>query len=257
MIQTIRSEAIRETTALYSDVVYKNEGYWYGEAERPLKMSMLVPKHRKEHKPMPLLVFLCGGGCQVVDRNVWVPQLIRYAREGFVVASPEYRTDNDVKMPAPLLDVKAAIRFLKAHADRYCIDKNNVFLMGESAGGYLVNLAGTTMDLPEFEEGDFLTESTRVNGVIDIYGPSTGKRFQKEYYALKYVSKNSAPFLILHGTADTVVPISESEELYAALEEKGVPVDFYRLEDAIHGCDHFYQEKIEDIVLEFMRKNLK
>jgi len=256
MIRTIRVDAVRETTALYSEVVYKNEGAWYGEAERPLKMSMLVPKHRKDHKPMPLLVFLCGGGCHVVDRDVWMPQLIRYAREGFVVASPEYRTDNDVPMPAPLLDVKAAIRFLKAHADRYCIDRDNVFLMGESAGGYLVNLAGTTMGRAEFEEGDFQEENTRVNGIIDIYGPSTGNRFQREYYALKYVSKDSAPFLILHGTADTVVPVSESEELYEALEKNGVPVDFFRLEDAIHGCDSFYQEEVENIILGFMKRNM-
>jgi len=256
MIRTVRMEIEQECIALYSDVTYKNVGYWYNQADRPLKMSMLVPKHREDHPAMPLLIFLCGGGCQVVDRNVWVPQLIRYAKEGFVVASVEYRTNNDVKMPAQLLDVKAAIRYLKAHADRYCIDKKNVFIMGESAGGYLSNLVGTTMGMKEFDEGDFLEESSDVQGVIDIYGPSTGHNFKDDYYAMKYVSEKAAPFLILHGTADALVPVSESEVLYGKLTELGVPADMVLLDGAVHGCDNFYQKEIEDIVLEFMRKNI-
>lgn len=256
MIKTISVLAEQEPISLYADITYKNEDYWYNHTQRPLKMSILMPKRLDKHEgeKHPLLVFLCGGAMQVVDNNVWIPQLIRYAKEGMIVASVEYRTESDeVPKSEAAYDVKAAIRYLRAHADRYLIDKDNVFVMGESAGAWVSEMVGLTMGRPEFEKGDFLNESSGVNGVIDIYGPATWEKWE----LLHYVTKDAPPFLIFHGEADQVVPISESEKLYARLTENGVPADFYRLTGCIHGADNFYQKEIEDIVLDFIKRNEK
>ena len=272
----------QEAWALFSDVTYKNENYWYGEAERPLKLSMYVPKHRKNHGKMPLLVWLCGGAFQVVDRNVWMPQMLVYAKHGYIVASVEYRTVEDVPFPASLVDVKAAIRYLKAHADHYCIDKTRVFVMGESAGGALACQVGIMSGIPEYDIGDFLNESSEVNGVIDFYGPAENENYEEQIMgdpmmyaafvqrigglpekrqdvlkassAINYINPNTPPFLIVHGTEDEKVDIAQSERLYNRLVENGIPCDFIRVIGAKHGTDEFYQKEIENIVLAFLDK---
>ena len=71
----------------------------------------------------------------VVDRSVWLPELMRFAARGYVAASIEYRTSNEAQFPAQLTDVKAAVRYLRAHAEDYSIDPGRIFAMGESAGG--------------------------------------------------------------------------------------------------------------------------
>ena len=252
MIKTVDIPAVQETVSLYADITYKNEEYWYNEVQRPLKMSLLMPKTWEKHKgeKRPLLVFFCGGALQVVDNNVWIPELMRYAKEGMIVASVEYRTVNDVPPKEAVCDAKAAIRYLKAHADRYLIDKDKVFVMGESAGAWVSEMVGLTAGRPEFEKGDFLNESSAVTGVIDIYGPALGD----EWELLHYVTEDAPPFLILHGEEDKTVPVEHSEKLYEKLTECGVPVDFYRFAGCDHGVDNFFQQETEDIVLEFIRR---
>lgn len=286
MIKDLKVEVKREAIALIGDITYKNEEAWYGETERPLKMSLLVPKHKERHlEPLPLLLWLCGGGLRVVDHNIWLPQMVSIAEAGFIVASAEYRTINDVALPMPLIDVKAAIRYLRAHAAKYCIDPDHVFIMGESAGGMLASLAAVTPDNPEFEEGDFLDMSTRVSAAIDIYGltdldasyESAMKKntirgveqLQKagitdmadrasleRFSAIRYVKEDTVPFLILHGTEDEKVPISQSESFYQALQSKGVYSEFYRFDGCAHGVDEFYQPEIIDLIVAFMKKHL-
>lgn len=276
----------RDAISLICNVAYKNEVAWYGETERPLRMSLFVPKHKERcTQPRPLLVWLCGGALHVMDHNIWMPQLLSFAERGFIVASVEYRTVNESPLPAPLIDVKTAIRYLRAHADRYCIDPGNVFIMGESAGGMLASLVGVTQGLKEFEQGDFLEHSSGVNAVVDIYGiadlraayeSSAQDRMRgavalekvgsseaealnnlDRFSAIRYVSKDTVPFLILHGTADTTVELSQSENFYDKLTEYGVPCDYYRLEGCQHGVDEFYQPEIMDLVAEFMRRYIK
>lgn len=252
MIKTISSEVLQEAVSLYANITYKNEEYWYSEVQRPLRMSLLMPKNWEKHKgeKRPLLVFFCGGGLQVVDNNVWIPELMRYAKEGMIVASAEYRTVNDVPPEEAVCDAKAAIRYLKAHAERYLIDKDKVFVMGESAGAWVSEMVGLTAGMPEFEKGDFLNESSAVSGVIDIYGPTFGEKWE----LLHYVTENAPPFLIFHGEEDKTVPIAHSEKIYGKLTECGVQADFYRFAGCGHGEDNFFQQKTEDIVLGFIRK---
>ena len=274
----------RDAIALLTDVTYKNEKAWYGEAERSLKLSMYLPKHKERClKPMPLLVWLCGGAIQVVDKDVWMPQLIRFAQEGFVVASVAYRTMNDVPLPCPLIDVKAAIRYLRAHHEQYCIDPHHVFVMGESAGGMLASLVGTTGDDPRFEAGDYLDQSSAISAVVDFYGTVdlskayedrrhnlirgveclqkvSGSTVEERVEALKtcsainYVTPETPPFMILHGTSDELVDISQSDAMYERLTANQVPCEYYRFEGCRHGVDNFYQDEVIGWILSFLRR---
>ena len=81
-----------------------------------------------------------------MDRSAHLAYLSSLAQQGFVVASVEYRTSNEAKYPAPLQDVKAGIRYLRAHAERFCIDPDRIGVMGESAGGYLTCMAALADD---------------------------------------------------------------------------------------------------------------
>ena len=282
MKKDIHVDVKREAIALITNIAYKNAGYWYNETERALKLSMYVPKHREGHRKMPLLVWLCGGAFQVVDKDVWMPQLLPFAEQGYIVASVEYRTSDNAPFPAALTDVKSAIRFLKAHSDRYCIDKNRVFIMGESAGGALACQVGIMKDVPEYDTGDFLQESSSVNGVISFYAPVDYETHTEEiadplmysafeqYFGgrpeekkemlnkmspIHYVSPDTVPFLIFHGTEDEKVEVSQSEKFYEELVKNGVDCDFYRLLGAKHGVDEFYQKEIIEIILEFLKRN--
>lgn len=277
MKKVIQAEYKRESNTLITDITFTHVPAWYGETERPLKLSLLLPKHKENHKKLPLLIWICGGAFRVMDRNVWIPQLNTYAREGFVVASVEYRTSHEAPFPAALQDVKSAIRFLKAHADKYCIDAQHITVMGESAGGTLACLTGVTAGHSEYEQGDWLEYSSQIHQVIDLYGITdmeTQLREKGELVrviedflgidipknlrstsALAYITEQAAmpDFLILHGREDKLVPIVQSERMYEKLTACGKSVDYYILEGAEHGADAFYQDNIESIVINWLR----
>ena len=282
MKKTIQVNIQQEAISLITDITYKMEAYWYGETERPLKMSILLPKHKENHTtPLPLIVWFCGGAFQVVDKDIWIPQLVPLAKQGFIIASVEYRTINDAPLPASLIDARAAIRYLKAHAKQYLIDTDNIFVMGESAGAVLASMMGVLGEYTEYDQGDFLEQGIQLRGAIDFYGSASmvdrlnshkanspdyiaylqkfeGTETEKlenmrKYSHIEHVSKNTVPFLIFHGTRDEKVAISQSDNFYEKLISYKVPCDYYRLEGCLHGVDEFYQPEILDIILKFLR----
>lgn len=187
----------------------------------------------------------------MVNRSVWLPEMMRFARAGYVVASIEYRTSNEAIFPAQLIDVKSAVRFLRAHAKEFCVAPDRICAMGESAGGTMASLLGVTGDQKEFGQGDHLDQSSAVQGVVDycgvvdlsdasaerdrmsaatnqsndvpyfafeeFLGVGYGKAEAEKASAVRYISEKTPPFMILHGTKDTVVPIAQSEKLYCEI----------------------------------------
>ncbi len=284
MKKNLKVELKQEVLSLITGITYANVPFWYGSTRRDLKMDLIVPKHLEGHRPLPVMLWICGGAFLVNDKSVWMPEMLRFAREGFVVASVEYRTSNDAPFPAALEDVKASIRYLRAHAAQYCIDPEHIFVMGESAGGALASLVGTTGNQKEYDQGDFLEYDSSVSGVVDFYGcvdmrgmecinmegtgvPSycieaflgwgNAKETEKKASAVLQVSEQTPPFMILHGEKDPLVPLSQSEGFYEALKANGIPVEYYILEGAIHGDDLFYQDEIIHLILDFFRRNMK
>jgi acetyl esterase/lipase len=223
------------------------------------KLDLYVPKGND--KPLPLLIFIHGGGWASGTRLDYKYYCVRYAQRGYAVASITYRFVDKLPFPACVQDAKCAVRFLRANADKYHIDKNRIAAIGGSAGGHLSMMLGYTPGVKELEgDGGYSEESSAVQVVVDLYGPTditvptarnnpTAKQFfgGKSYdeapdqYALAspitHVTKNSPPTLIMQGTIDDTVPMSQSDLLYAKLKELGVPVQYEKFEGYPHTMD--------------------
>ena len=279
-------EKKQEMLSLITDVTFSNVPCWYDASRRDLKMDLIVPKNRTAHPACPTIVWICGGAYRVVNRSVWLPEMMRFARAGYVVASIEYRTSNEAIFPAQLIDVKSAVRFLRVHAKEYCVDPGKIFALGESAGGTMASLLGVTGNQKELDQGDHLDQTSAVQGVVDYYGVvdlsdasaekdrklaaanqsndvpyfafeeflgvGYGKAEADKASAIQYVSEETPPFMILHGTEDAVVPMAQSEKLYNTLQKAGIPCEMAVVEGAAHGDDLFYQDEMIDLVLSFL-----
>lgn len=283
----IEINASSETLSLVTGIAYSMAPHWYDHTYVNLTMNLLLPKHIAGHAKQPCLLFLCGGAYSVVDNAVWMPELMYFARRGYTVATINYRTSNSAPFPAQLIDAKAAVRFLKAHSEQFCIDPNRIAIAGESAGGTLSALVGTTAGMREYERGDFLEYDSSVAAVVDYYGPvdlraivspvsnhrqeeqvadwtipaflgaDASGETARQASAICHVSADTPPFIILHGTEDPLVDIvSQSDRLYDVLLEKGVYTEYYRFLGAGHGEDVFYQPEAKQLVLCFLNRVL-
>lgn len=282
MKKIITAKYDKKVLSLISGVAFADVPAWYGCTRRSLKMDIIAPKERTGHALMPLIIWVCGGGYRCVNRSVWLPAMMYFAERGYVIASIEYRTVNDGTYEAAYADVKSAIRYLKAHAEHYCIDSNRIAIMGESGGGTMSSFAGATGKIRCFDQGDFLEYDSSVNAVVDIYGivdfqhsPITpdgrdvppflvedflGLKYDDEIAkrasAITYIDEDTPPFFIMHGDKDRRVPIVQSEMMYDALNAAGVRADFLVLEGAGHGDDSFYQPEVLDAVDGFLKEVL-
>ena len=172
---------VKEVSVEYiADIVYSQPSI-YGYPNYKLTMDLLIPDSDER---LPAIVYVPGGGFMSANNDKTLQQRLDLAEAGYVVASIEYRVTPQSTFPAPLEDVKAAIRFLRANADSYGIDSDAIAVMGHSAGGYLAALAGTTNGIAEFDKGAFLEQSSEVQAVVDIYGLSdltdVGSGFSEE-----------------------------------------------------------------------------
>ncbi|WBL21568.1 alpha/beta hydrolase [Zunongwangia sp. HRR-M8] len=257
-----------------------------------LKMDILKPQIDKK---LPVVLFIPGGGFLRSNKASFIQQRLALAEKGYLVASMEYRTVPNGKFPDALVDVKSAIRFLKANAEKYGLSRNNIAVMGDSAGGYLAALAGTTNNHTSFDIGDFLEENSNVNAVIDLYGLSNlgeiAKDFSEEtkekhqspasseYLFLNgtppfdevekdlnksiaksdpatYISADTPPFLLMHGDKDQLVSPSQTEYLYDALQDSGIEAKRYVVKNAEHGGAYWVQPQIINIMTSFLNEHL-
>lgn len=281
MKQTVHIEPKAPQYSVDANVTFAQVDSWYGHITKDLKMNVIYPE-RVEEK-VPCIVWICGGAWLQMDISVHMAYLCGLARKGFVVASVQYRTSNEVQFPGQLEDVKAAIRYLRAHAARYNIDSEKFGVMGESAGGHLTAMTALTGDKKELDRGQYLGYSSKVQAACPWYLPADiskmpkqtdmkmqaapeslliGKNaayFQEEAMQacpVSYVTPDAPPFLLLHGTADRTVPFEQSEAMYDALETNGVSVDLIAIEGADHADIHFFQEEIWARIAQFFKEKL-
>ncbi|WP_405847582.1 prolyl oligopeptidase family serine peptidase [Streptomyces sp. NBC_01518] len=237
-----------------------------------LKLDIQVPTSTSGKKP--LVVYLTGGGFVMADRTANLSQRTFVADQGYVVASVQYRTTKDgATYNDAVADVKSAIRYLRANADKYSIDPDQVAVWGQSAGGYLAAMTGATNGEKSFDVGDHLDRSSQVQGVVDEFGPADLSKLAADYdtaaQKANYAPGNSAaqwvygpgtkksvadrtsevaaadpathitsktpPFVLFHGSADTLVSPSETLDLQTALRAKGIDSTRYVLTGAGHG----------------------
>lgn len=280
MRQKITIPIERLQIGLIPNIVYAQKPFWFGHSSRSLKLDLLKPR---SDRPLPLIIWVCGGAWVMMEKSYHLPEMVHLAEQGFAVASVEYRTTNECTFPSQIEDIKDAIRFLRAHASEYNLDPKHFGIMGESAGGYLSILAGTSGSTRIFDTGDYLEQSSAVQAVCDWYGPSDFLDFAKENDAFPaspealllggpapsipeqtaaadpctYLSPETPPFLILHGNDDHTVPFRQSEILYERLTANGTPVDFYEIDGAEHADRQFVQPVTRKLILDFFTRYLK
>lgn len=159
MRETVRIEVTQPNWTACTGVAFSQVDSWFGHTRRDLKLDIIYPEDPE--RVYPCIVWICGGAWLTMDRSAHLPYLAQLARSGFVVASVEYRTSNEAHFPAQLIDVKSAVRYLRAHAERYRIDPERFGVMGESAGGHLTAMAALADD-PAFDVGEYLEYSSKV-----------------------------------------------------------------------------------------------
>lgn len=249
----------------------------------------LLPGGYSAHR-YPLIVFVQGAGWGEQEMFFNLPQLCAMAKKGYVVASVKHRSSETAKFPAFLQDVKSAIRFLRAQADTYFIDPDQVAIWGDSSGGHAAALAGVTGDMEEFKTEDNHDISDSVKAVIDFFGPTDVTKFNDaprnpeftkdiehspenllfggrvdlhpEIAAagnpLLYITqeKKLPPFFVAHGDHDALVPFNQSVLLVQKLQECNKTVEFYKICGADHGI-FFWTEELLDKVDKFLKAYLE
>ena len=196
-----------------------------------------------------------GGGWTSFDKSTMKGMGNFLASSGFVAVSVDYRLlrGDENRWPAQLDDVQRAVRWLRANAAKYNIDANHIGAFGHSAGAQLAALLGME-DTRDNSDAALAKYSSRVQAVVDVSGPSDfltdrdpegdaqlanffGGDYSKipgvwrDASPITHVAKSNAPFLIVHGTSDDMVPIAQAQELYDKLKTAGVPVSFVKVND--------------------------
>lgn len=260
----------------YRDLAYVPDGH-----ERQ-KLDLYLPK---DGTNLPLIIHIHGGAFRAGSKEMGVP--VEYLAQGYAVASINYRLSQHAVFPAQIEDCKAAVRWLRRHADEYRIDPNHFAAWGSSAGGHLAAMLGVTGDTKEFETGENLDQSSAVQAVVDYFGPTDflqmdahrlprgmvhdpedspesqlvggaiqdNKEKTRRANPIPYVTAGDPPFLICHGDKDPLVPHHQSVLLEAALKQAGVPVTFYTVQGAGHGG--FQDPNVPQMTRDFLKNYLK
>ncbi|WP_240772743.1 alpha/beta hydrolase [Phragmitibacter flavus] len=235
-----------ESVELFENVeIAKPEGF-------PLLVNVYVPKAEGAH---PGLLLIHGGGWQKRQIDSDMPLAERLAARGYVVVQVRYRLAQDAMYPAAVHDCKTALRYVRANAAKYRLDKERVGVMGGSAGGHLSGLMGMTGGFKEVEgDGGFGEESTQVKACIVMaatmdlmeankekngeshvafFGPIGEKR---EVYLqaspIEHVKASSPPTLFIEGEKDTL-KIGRAE-MQEKLKAAGVATELVTLKGAPH-----------------------
>ena len=257
----------KNNTKDWSDFnVMRDIRYVKGGHERQ-SLDLALPIKRKSNSPLPVIAFIHGGAWRAGNKDNGLSQLYELLESGqYAGVSIGYRLSQHAKWPAQIHDCKAALRWVKANAKKYGLDGRRIAVHGTSAGGHLVALLGTSAGVPEMDGliGLHIDISTDVRCVLNYYGPTNFLRMNdfksridhdaadspesqliggaiqdnkiKTLTAnpITYIDSEDAPFLIMHGTDDMLVPYNQSVLLDKALKKSGVPSVFLTIKGGKH-----------------------
>lgn len=219
-------------------IVYRTLG------NRDLHLDVYYPAKRSK-KNYPAILLIHGGGWRTGDKSLMTPMAQQLAANGYVTLTAEYRLSMEAAYPAAVYDLKAAVRWIRAHAASYQINPEEVAVLGCSAGGQLAALIGTTNGMKKLEgEGDFPRISSAVQAVVDIDGILAFKHPEseegkmagqwlggsyeevpenwEEASALTHVDENTPPILFIassfprfHAGKKDMIKVLEANDIYS------------------------------------------
>ena len=243
----------------------------------------------------PLVIWLNGAGWHDVDKNIMTAEMQFLAEARFAVAFIHYRGTELAGWPAQLIDCKTAVRFLRAHADKYNLDTSRIGVIGRSAGGHLA--AWMAMNTEGFDTEEWADQSSRVEAAVDMFGPTdlplcfaqdqhmidtipnyrwkniseghAGKLIGGDMETMverskaaspdNFINDGMCPIMILHGDLDPLVPLSISEHFYEKLTEAGLEdrTEFYVIKNGGHGSREFFQFSTRRLIVDFFDRKLR
>ncbi len=226
--------------------------------ERKLQLDLYLPKGRT--KATPAIIFIHGGSWTGGKRGDMKFYCVEFAKKGYVTATVTYRLMDEALFPAPVQDIKCAVRWLRANAVKYMIDAEHIAVSGNSAGGHLSMMIGYSDD-PSLEgSGGNNDVSSHVNAVVNFYGAvNLATEFAREQGVVKeflggktfaeapdvynlasplfHLTQDDPPTLTFHGTIDSIVPISQADILADKLKELGIDHVYERYDGWPHAMD--------------------
>jgi len=268
----------------------------YADLSESQKLDLYVPEGEG---PFPLVINVHGGAFKMGDKAMGAAELDPLVAAGFAVASINYRLSSEAIFPAVIEDAKAAVRWLRANAEEYNLDPERFAAFGASAGGNIVAMLGTTGDIEDFDNAELGNEgvSSAVQAVVDWFGPTDFGLMDAQFAEsgvcdasaqshdaadspeslllgaalpdvpelvaaanpITYISENTPPFFIQHGTNDCNVPTQQSEILAEALIEVigEENVTLTLIEGAGHGGSEFTTAENMALVIEFLNNALE
>jgi acetyl esterase/lipase len=270
----IRADETRAPKVL-RDVEYARAG------EHALKLDLHLPSGKIRS---PLIVWIHGGAWRSGSKKDVPIQIL--TAEGYAIASVNYRLSTEARFPAQVHDIKAAIRFLRAHGGDWKLPAK-IVIAGDSAGAHLAALVGVSNGNTDLEGavGEDRAQNSNVQGIISFYGAanlttilqqSTPHGLNVRVPALElllgaqptntvelarlaspvfHVDSHDPPLLLLHGDQDPQMPINQSLELLGAYQKVKAPVQFEVVHGAAHGGARFYDQERMEFVRAFLRKH--
>jgi acetyl esterase/lipase len=277
-------------TRIEKDIIYAVEN------GRKLPLDVYIPEKKlAKGKPLPVVLWYHGGGWKGGSKsNGGIAKGI--TEYGYMVISVEYRLSGEALFPAQVQDSKSAVRWVRANAEEWGFDPDNIGVMGRSAGGHLVAFLGTTGDIREYDTESNAGYSSRVQAVVDLWGasdlllmdeqslpgsrikhnsadspegrllggPITEEPFRSmavKVNPITYIKKGQdlPPFLLIHGDSDLSVPVGQSKILHAALQEAGGESILHIEKGAGHGLrdGEMDYDELREMAAKFFDKHLK
>ena len=270
VLSMLRPPAARGETRTMPDHVKLYQGIQYDPAYASCKLDLAVPQDASD-KGRPAIIVIHGGGWIEGDKSTftslkhWAPgNIIDFAKLGFVAATINYRLSGEAPFPAALEDCKCAVRWLRAHAKKYNIDKNLIGVWGNSAGGHLALMLGMTGNEKKFEgKGPFQDQSSSVQSVVSDSGPTdldyrkpnngglirvvqkflagpkeSLEQRMREASPHSYIRADLPPMLLSYGTTDNLVQIEPTDVFVRDMHQAGNKhLTYYRIGNANH-CPH-------------------
>ncbi|HYG39985.1 MAG TPA: alpha/beta hydrolase [Cytophagales bacterium] len=269
-----------EGTIMHNNIAYAND---------TLKKHLLdiyIPSGVKEK--LPLVIWVHGGAWflndKFADMGYMKSTINALIKNGYALASIDYRRSTTAPFPAQIQDCNAALDFLYQHANEYNIDRERFALIGFSAGGHLASMVALTNN--ENIKNFSLNESPfsfKIKATIDFYGPSDllvagiqddslanspigillgalpvdRPDLAKAASPVTYVDKNDPPFLIIHGEKDESVPVTQSQLLQSYLQLSNIKNELIVVKGAPHYGEMFDSEEIRNKILLFLKNSLR
>jgi len=262
------------------DIHYEVRTYHEGEHTRAGQVGIAVARKHlgAVGAKLPVVIFFHGGGWAKGDKDQLAWQCIRYAQAGYVAATISYRLIDEAPFPACIQDVMEAVRYIKSICPEFSGDPDNIGLQGYSAGAHLALMIALAGDVEDFHSGAYSEYDSKVKCAFVISTPTdfverrkrggplkmftddqnNSPAFMKSVSPVTYVSADQVPVIMLHGTADPLVPSFHYQNFQKQCEQQGVQ-NFKLITHQEGGHMFFFKERktYQPVMDRFFAEKLK